>query len=118
MSWTNANYGTGGVALRNRGAGNIGVSGVVGPVKAAFIYWAVIEPNNDAGFIHVQRLFPTPISSDVLLTGTVVGVGRQPCWIGSIITVYRAAIPLDIANGNGSYQVTLLVGASGNRDGS
>jgi hypothetical protein len=117
ISFTNANYGTGGVALRNRGAGNIGVSGVVGAVKAAFIYWAVIEPNGDANRIHVQRLFPTPVSADVTLTGTVVGVGPQPCWIGSTITVFRAAIPLTIATGNGSYQVTLLAGAGGSRAG-
>ena len=116
MSWTNANYGTGGVSLRNRGAGNISISGVVGTVKAAFIYWAVIEPVPASSVILVQRLFPA-LSPAVPLLGTLIGTGPQPCWVGSTIFVYRAAIPLAVANGNGSYQVTLFPGAAGSTAG-
>jgi hypothetical protein len=119
MVFTTANYGTGGVALRNRGAGSIGVSGVVGAVKAAFIYWAVIGPNASAGSIIVQRRFPTPVSASVTLTGTVVGAGVNPCWVAATtpIVVYRAAIPLSIATGNGDYEVRLLPGAGGSTAG-
>src|SRR5271157_1511007 len=116
LSWKNASYATGGVALRNRGAGNISVSGFVGPLKAAYIYWAVIEPNASGGTIRLQRLFPT-VSGVTTLVGAAVGVGPQPCWIGNTITVYRAAIPPGLATGNGSYQVTLLAGAGGSTTG-
>src|SRR3974377_754602 len=119
MIFTNANYGTGGVALRNRGEGSIGVSGVVGPVKAAFIYWAVIGPNASAGRIRLQRRFPTPVSAIATLIGAVVGVGPNPCWAPAPtpLRVYRAAIPLSIATGNGDYEVSLLPGAGGSTAG-
>lgn len=121
MTFPNASYGTGGAALRNREAGNIGVSGVNGATQAAIIYWAVITdgppPVADTS-INVQRLSPGPPSVVVNVTGTVVGTGPQPCWIGDTITVFRAAIPLVVATGNGSYQVTINPGAGGVTDGS
>src|SRR4029077_17453895 len=49
---------------------------------------------------------------------TVVGTGPTPCWDGDTITVMRATIPLNIATGNGSYQVIILSGATGATDGS
>ena len=53
-----------------------------------------------------------------MLTGTVVATGAQPCWTGSTIVVYRAAIPLFIvAPGNGEYAVSLLPGAGGSTGG-
>ena len=117
MTWGNANYGTGGVALRNRGAGSISVSGVTGAVQAAFIYWAVIDPNSASASIIINRRFPIP-GPGIVLTGTVVGIGAQPCWIGNNIVVYRAALPLWlVAPGNGEYAVSLLPGAGGRTDG-
>ncbi len=112
-----SNYATGGVSLRNRGAGNINVSGLGGLPKITFIYWAVINngvPPVAARSIQVQRLFPAPASAVVVLPGVVVGAGPSPCWGPAgktIITVYRAVVPVAIASGNGSYQVTLLPGA-------
>ena len=41
QTYKNAHFASGGVALRNRGGGTIVVSGVNGPVKAAWLYWAV-----------------------------------------------------------------------------
>jgi len=114
-------YGTGGVALRNQGQGGIGISGVVAPVKAAFVYWAVISmgpPPAAAASIGLQRLFPNPPSAVVVLPGVVVGAGPPPCWPGNTITVYRAPIPLAVATGNGFYRVGLLSGAAGTTDGS
>jgi len=117
MIWSNANAGTGGVALRNRGAGSISVSGVTGAVQAAFIYWAVIDPNSASASIIINRRFPIP-GPGIVLTGTVVATGAQPCWTGSTIVVYRAAIPLFIvAPGNGEYAVSLLPGAGGSTGG-
>src|SRR5436305_14812423 len=44
IRYANSAYATGGVSLRNRGAGNISVSGLPGATTAAFLYWAVITP--------------------------------------------------------------------------
>lgn len=116
QTFTAAAYGTGGVGLRNRGAGGIGISGVVTPVKAAFLYWAVITngavktPDTQ---MKIQRLFPTPASAVTTVTGALLGTGGSPCWGGTAISVYRASVPLSVANGNGDYQVTLMPGAGG-----
>jgi hypothetical protein len=115
-----SSYGTGGTALRNRGAGSISISGVVAPVKAAFIYWAVISAGPlpvAATKIQLQRQFPLPASAVVILGGTVVGAGPPPCWPGNVITVFRALVPPGVATGNGLYKVTLLPGAAGTVNG-
>ncbi len=113
-------YGTGGVALRNRKTGNIGISGVIQPVKAALMYWAAITkgpaPAADKA-IQLQRLYPTPASAVVTLSGTSLGTGSSPCWPGNTITVFRASVPLSIATGNGSYKVNILPGAGGSTNG-
>ncbi len=117
-----AQYGTGGVGLRNRGAGAIGVSGVLTPVKAAYLYWAVITkgaaPAADKT-IKLQRLSPTPASAVVSVAGTLIGTGPSPCWtpVTNTISVFRGVVPLTVANGNGLYQVTLLAGAGGTTGG-
>ena len=111
----NAQFGSGGVGLRNRGAGAINVSGVTGPVKGAYLYWATITsgaPTAASKSIGLRRLLPTA-STATTLTGTAIGSGAQPCWTGSAITVFKASVPASIANGNGVYQVTLPAGASG-----
>jgi len=114
-------FGSGGVGLRNRGAGSIAVSGVVLPVQAAYIYWAVITKGavtTANKSIMLQRLFPTPASAVTTITGTNVGSGASPCWMqGNTITVFRGTVPTTVATGNGVYQVTLLKGASGSTTG-
>jgi hypothetical protein len=114
----NASYSTGGVALRNRGAGGISISGVIAPVQAAYVYWAVIQPNKAASVITLKRLFPG-VAGPVNLPGVVVGGGPVPCpWPGGQIIVFRAQIPGGIAIGNGLYEVSLLAGAAGTVNGS
>jgi len=113
-----ASYSTGGVSLRNRGAGNISISGLVGAPRVTFIYWAVITAGAVPAVtksVELQRLYPVPASAPVVLNGAAVGAGPAPCWgpQGAVITVYRALVPPAIAVGNGSYQVTLLKGAAG-----
>jgi hypothetical protein len=114
-------FGSGGVGLRNRGAGSIAVSGVLPPVQAAYIYWAVITsgaPSAANKSIMLQRLSPTPVSTVTTITGTNVGSGPSPCWPeGNTITVFRGTVPTTVATGNGVYQVTLLKGASGSTSG-
>ena len=115
--YPNSAYATGGVSLRNRGAGNISVSGLPGPTTAAFLYWAVITPTAAvpaaASNIQIQRLFPGA-SAAVVIPGVPVGAGPGPCWLaGSTVTVFRAMVPLAVATGNGSYQLTILPGGTG-----
>jgi hypothetical protein len=120
VTYQNAQFGSGGVGLRNRGTGAISVSGVLTPVKAAYIYWAVITtgaaPTPDKT-VKLQRLSPTPVSAVVSVAGTLVGKGSSPCWPGNTISVFRGSVPLAVANGNGLYQITLLPGASGTTNG-
>jgi hypothetical protein len=116
--WAAAGYATGGVALRNRGAGNISISGVVGAVKVSYLYWTVISvgpPPPPATMLQIKRLYPVPASAAAILPGIVVGAGPTPCWgpANAIITVFRAKVPAAVATGNGSYQVTLQPGAAG-----
>jgi hypothetical protein len=122
VTLTNASYSTAGVALRNRGAGNISISGLVGAPRLTFLYWAVITmgaPLAPDRTIQIQRLDPVPASALVNVNGSVIGVGPAPCWgpQGSIITVFRAVVPPAVATGNGSYQLTMLPGAGGKVNG-
>jgi len=117
--YSRAQYGTGGVGLRNRGGGALNVSGVNKPTKAAFVYWAVIT--NGAApppvkSVKIQRITPAP-SAVATITGTAIGITASPCWAGNTTTVYRGTVPLAIANGNGTYQITLNAGASGSTAG-
>lgn len=118
--YTSAGYATGGVSLRNRGGGNIGISGVVTPVKAAYIYWAVITEGAATKAdesIKLERLSPTTEAAVATITGKLLGTASSPCWAGNTISVFRGTAPTSVANGNGSYQVTLLPGAGGTTDG-
>jgi hypothetical protein len=117
IRYANSAYATGGVSLRNRGAGNISVSGLPGATTAAFLYWAVITPTAAvpaaAANVQIQRLFPGT-SAAVVVPGVPVGAGPGPCWLaGSTVTVFRAVVPLAVATGNGSYQLTILPGGTG-----
>jgi hypothetical protein len=106
-------YSTGGVSLRNRGAGGIAISGVIAPVKAAYLYWAVITPaapTKAVSSIYIEREYPAPETAPLILAGVPVGAGPPPCWKGAVITVFEAPIPLGIAVGNGLYNVQLLPG--------
>jgi hypothetical protein len=119
-----ASYGTAGVGLRNRDTGGLTISGVTGPIQAAYLYWAVITQNAPpaaAKKVIIQRNDAKP-TQPVTVTGTPVGTGESPCWYVSaanhtIITVYRAPVPTQVATGNGSYMITLLPGASGDTRG-
>lgn len=119
-NFTAAQYATAGGGLRNRGSVAFSISGVVTPVKAAFLYWAVID-NGPAkpgeSTVKLKRLSPGPTQM-ADLTGTVVGKGPSPCWGGTAIVVYKAPVPTALASDNGSYEVVLSPGAVGLTDGS
>jgi hypothetical protein len=122
-AYANASYGTGGTALRNRSQGVIQISGVTGTTQAAWLYWAVLLSNpsktqlKDAAKVTLARQFPTGGVTSEALTGTLLAIGGDPCWGSSGAYVYRAAVNPAVANGNGTYKITLNKGAVGLSDG-
>ena len=120
-AYYNASYGTGGIALRNRGSGVLHVSGVSRPIQDAYLYWAILfnttQPGKALYKVCLRRIFPNPDFSEVTLEGTLLGIGADPNWGSNGVAVFRAKVPKCIATGNGAYQVTLAKGASGRTDG-
>ena len=120
-TYEKASYGTGGVALRNRGRGVLHVSGVTGPVQDAYLYWAILFKTAPATcFSHVLLrpiTFPLFDFVEIPLTGTLLGISADPAWGSTGGAVYRAQVPKWIAQGNGAYEVTLARGSSGLTDG-
>ena len=109
----NASVAVGAVGLRNRGQGGISISGVSTPMKRAFAYWAVITngpPTAAAANISIKRgVANGPFTN---IAGTAIGSGPSPCWRGDRVTVFRGAIPLSLASGNGLYLILLRPGAN------
>jgi hypothetical protein len=116
---TNASVATGAVGLRNRIDGGIEVSGVTGPIKVAYLYWAVITqgpPTAAVTSVYLKKGAANGPFTNIV--GTRIATGQTPCWFtGDRTTVYRAAVPLSLANGNGLYVVLLRPGASGSTGG-
>jgi hypothetical protein len=123
-TYSNASYGTGGVALRNRIKGSIHISGVTGPTQAAWLYWAVLFASTPssaqlkgASKVQLQREFPPGIPSGAQLTGTLIAIGGDPCWGSAGTWVFRASVPTTVATGNGLYRVILNKNSTGLSDG-
>jgi len=118
-TYKNAQYSSGGIGLRNLGTGTLHISGVVTPVKAAFLYWAVITNNAATSADKSVKLTQTfPAGKSETVTGTLIGTGASPCWPGNTISVFKAAVPVGDVSGNGSYQVAFTgSGASGSTKG-
>jgi hypothetical protein len=122
-TYQNASYGTGGIALRNRGRGVLHVSGVTGPVQDAYLYWAILfdtaTPATSLSHVMLRPItFPLFDFLEVPLTGTLLGISADPAWGSTGGAVYRAQVPKWIVQGNGAYEVTLAKGSSGLTDGS
>ena len=124
FSYTGASYGTGGVALRNRIKGDINISGVTGSTQAAWLYWAVLFGSTPtaaqlkkASEVTLQREFPLGAPTGGQVTGTVIGVGIDPCWGSAGSWVFRAPVSTAVATGNGIYRVILPPVDTGLSDG-
>jgi hypothetical protein len=104
LIFRSAQYGTGGVALRNRRVGVLNISGVTGKVKAAYLYWAYLFTKTPPAkqTIAINRVN----GSGATVSGTLLAVGGDPCWGSRGIAVYRAPVPLTVATGNASYEVS------------
>ncbi|HEY5238554.1 MAG TPA: hypothetical protein VIJ62_09260 [Rhizomicrobium sp.] len=104
----NANYATGGVALRNRSQGVIHISGVTGKVQRAYLYFTYLFSATPpkAIPITVTRLFPSPsATAHATVSAKLVGTSTDPCWGSSGGAVYRATVPTGLAKANGEYQI-------------
>jgi len=118
--YSNASYGTGGAAMRNRSNGSINISGVTGAAQDAWIYWTVLVSRSPAKQqkIRVIRRFPLGAPSNVLLVGDLIATPGDPCWGSSKAAVYRAQVPTNIATGNGLYQIEMNATQTAVTDGS
>jgi hypothetical protein len=114
--FANASFSTGGVGLRNRLIASIDTpGGSPATVRAAYLYWAVITNGPvpvAARSPKIARRSPPTVAA-TSLTATQVGFGPSPCWGGTGITVYRASVPLTVAKGGGTYEISFPAGASG-----
>jgi hypothetical protein len=121
--YRNAAVATAGVSLRNRQYGFIHVSGSTGSAKGAWLYWAVITrgaPTSADTNVFLIGINAGKEGKTVSLTGTAIGTGASPCWLGDRVTVYRSAVPLSAFGGgtfNGVYLVEFGAGASGSNGG-
>lgn len=119
--YPNADYATGGAALRNQVQRSIILSGAPNTTPLdAYIYWSVLGPVNTAdGSVTIQRLWPNPTTPPyiVTLTGDLLAIGPDPCWGSTGNYVYRAHPPVSVVTGNGNYLVKFATAASGLTDG-
>ena len=112
--YTRAQVSSGGVSLKNLRGGAIHITGVAKPIQQAFLYWGVVSKGTapeEAKSLRIQRIHPLPVSRDVEIKGTAISSGADPCRSdaggGGTITIFRGAVPLAVANGNGSYVIQL-----------
>jgi hypothetical protein len=119
--YTAASYGTGGVGMRNRQAGMILVSGVTGKAKAAWLYWSfLLKPGTTAPptlVMKLTRISPGGTPNTTNLTGILLTTASDPCWASAGEAIYRAAVPVNIAKANGTYQIGFSSVESGSNKG-
>jgi hypothetical protein len=106
QTFSNADYSSGGVALRNRSEGVMQISGVTGTVQGATLYFAYlfVKTPPNALRIRLKRLSPSPIAN-LNVKALLIGTSSDPCWGSSGGAVYSASVPTSFATGNGEYQV-------------
>ncbi|MFO1103094.1 MAG: hypothetical protein U1E20_09350 [Methylocystis sp.] len=120
VTFSNAQYATGGVSLRNRQIGSIQVSGIEGPVKSAFLYWAYLFTSSPPSKQTITLCKPDAGSpatySCSVQGGVLIGTGADTCWGSNGIAVYIANVTALVA-GNGVYPVKLTNAASATNNG-
>jgi hypothetical protein len=124
ITYQAAEYATGGVGLRNQNQGSIAISGLPAGSTSqdAYLYWAFLLDTNSpppaVTSMQIIRSFPVGPSAGVAtVSGTLVGVGSDPCWGSAGAYIYRAQVPTSVATGNGNYLIRLMPGAGGLTDG-
>lgn len=98
-----------GVGMRNRGYGDITISGIPSgsTIEAAYLYWDILDNVEYPSFAQGKI-------NGVFITGTKIGEGPDPCWAPTKNFVYRTEVT-NLVTGNGIYSLTDFV--SGKKDG-
>jgi hypothetical protein len=112
----NASFATAGAGLRNRLLASIEIPGEpTDPPRAAYLYWAVITNGPVPAAARSPRIArrTAPAVRPTPLAAAQIGFGASPCWGGTGIAVFRAAVPLNVARGGGVYEISFPAGASG-----
>lgn len=124
MTYSGAEYATGGVGLRNQNERSIIISGLPAGSTAvdAYLYWVFLldttTPPPPVTGMKLCRTWPEgPTAACVTLSGTLIAIGGDPCWGSVGAYIYRAQVPVSVASGNGNYFVRTLPGAGGLTDG-
>lgn len=102
-------YVTAGTGMRNRGYGDITISGIPAgsTIENAYLYWDILDDTESPSFAQ-GNFNGNPI------TGTKIGEGADPCWAPTMNFAYRADVT-SYVTGNGIFSLTDF--ASGRRDG-
>src|SRR5271165_1821711 len=124
MTYSGAEYATGGAGLRNQAERSIIISGLPAGSSAedAYLYWVFLldttTPPPPVTGMKLCRTWPVgPTAACVTLSGTLLAIGGDPCWGSVGAYIYRAQVPVSVASGNGNYFARTLPGASGLTDG-
>lgn len=118
-TFANAQYATAGVALRNRQLGAISISGIVAPVKRAYLYWAYLYSSAPSPTQTVKLCRPNGTAgtfSCATKTGALIATGADTCWYSAGIAIYRSDVTTAVT-GNGSYLITLTGATSATNSG-
>jgi hypothetical protein len=70
-----------------------------------------------ASSVTLQREYPSGAPTGGQVTGTVIGIGGDPCWSSAGSWVFRATVSPGVASGNGIYRIIIPKSSSGLTDG-
>ena len=102
-------YVAAGIGMRNRGYGDITISGIPpgSTIEAAYLYWDILDDVESSQFKNGKF-------NGIPITGTKIGEGPDPCWQPSKHFAYRADVT-GLVTGDAVYSLADF--ASGRRDG-
>ncbi len=102
-------YVVAGVAMRNRGYGNISICNISSgsTIEKAYLYWDILDNSE-------KPEFKMGTFNGTSIEGILIGSGADPCWDPTMNFAYRADVT-DNVTGNGTYALTDF--ASGRQDG-
>ncbi|HEU5314686.1 MAG TPA: hypothetical protein VFX49_01145 [Chloroflexota bacterium] len=100
----NGGYVAKGVAMRNRGFGQIGLSGIPSgaSIVAAYLYWTILSPTPPP---NIGTIYNGISTTNVF--GALIGSGVDPCWNAGTGWAFRADVTnIVAAKKNGTYKLS------------
>lgn len=75
-------------------------------MQDAWLYFTYLYRTPPASTVRIKvtRLFPSPVAT-LTLRAKLIATSADPCWNSHGGAIYRAQVPLSLANGNGEYQI-------------